>query len=62
MHGRQCAHAGRNCTCGRAPGRSIHDAVMDRRRAEGKLFNLEKRLDSELLPGTVGIAHTRWAT
>ncbi|ANP85520.1 glutamine--fructose-6-phosphate transaminase (isomerizing) [Rhizobium leguminosarum] len=41
---------------------TIHDGVMDRRRAEGKLFNLEKRLDIEPLPGTVGIAHTRWAT
>ncbi len=41
---------------------TIHDGVMDRRRAEGKLFNLEKRLDSEPLPGIVGIAHTRWAT
>jgi len=41
---------------------TIHDGVMDRRRAEGKLFNLEKRLDTEPLPGTVGIAHTRWAT
>src|SRR6478735_5898342 len=41
---------------------TIHDGVMDRRRAEGKLFNLEKRLDSEPLPGTTGIAHTRWAT
>ncbi|WP_416066223.1 glutamine--fructose-6-phosphate transaminase (isomerizing) [Rhizobium sp. ZK1] len=41
---------------------TIHESVMDRRRAEGKLFNLEKRLDSEPLPGTTGIAHTRWAT
>ncbi|EJZ21519.1 glutamine--fructose-6-phosphate transaminase (isomerizing) [Rhizobium sp. Pop5] len=41
---------------------TIHQGVMDRRRAEGKLFNLEKRLDSEPLPGTIGIAHTRWAT
>ncbi|MFB2606420.1 glutamine--fructose-6-phosphate aminotransferase, partial [Rhizobium phaseoli] len=41
---------------------TIHEGVMDRRRAEGKLFNLEKRLDAEPLPGTVGIAHTRWAT
>lgn len=41
---------------------TIHEGVMDRRRAEGKLFNLEKRLDSEPLPGTTGIAHTRWAT
>ncbi|MBO9194130.1 glutamine--fructose-6-phosphate transaminase (isomerizing) [Rhizobium sp. 16-449-1b] len=41
---------------------TIHDGAMDRRRAEGKLFNLEKRLDSEPLPGMTGIAHTRWAT
>lgn len=41
---------------------TIHEGVMDRRRAEGKLFNLEKRLDSEPLPGSTGIAHTRWAT
>lgn len=41
---------------------TIHEGVMDRRRAEGKLFNLEKRLDSDPLPGTTGIAHTRWAT
>ncbi|MDL2398652.1 glutamine--fructose-6-phosphate transaminase (isomerizing) [Rhizobium mayense] len=41
---------------------TIHNGVMDRRRAEGKLFNLEKRLDVEPLPGVTGIAHTRWAT
>src|SRR6478736_9621362 len=41
---------------------TIHEGRMDRRRAEGKLFNLERRLDSEPLPGTIGIAHTRWAT
>lgn len=41
---------------------TIHDGAMERRRAEGKLFNLEKKLDDEPLPGTVGIAHTRWAT
>ncbi|MBB5572513.1 MULTISPECIES: glutamine--fructose-6-phosphate transaminase (isomerizing) [Rhizobium] len=41
---------------------TIHNGVMDRRRAEGKLFNLEKRLDVEPLPGATGIAHTRWAT
>ncbi len=33
-----------------------------RRRAEGKLVNLESLLQSEPLPGTVGIGHTRWAT
>jgi glucosamine--fructose-6-phosphate aminotransferase (isomerizing) len=41
---------------------TIHDGKLDRRRAEGKLFNLEKKLDGEPLPGTIGIAHTRWAT
>ncbi|HEY0122815.1 MAG TPA: glutamine--fructose-6-phosphate transaminase (isomerizing) [Rhizobium sp.] len=41
---------------------TIHDGVMDRRRAEGKLFNLEKRLEAEPLAGVTGIAHTRWAT
>lgn len=41
---------------------TIHDGAMDRRRAEGKLFNLEKKLAGEPLPGNIGIAHTRWAT
>ncbi|MBR0555583.1 glutamine--fructose-6-phosphate transaminase (isomerizing) [Ciceribacter sp. L1K23] len=41
---------------------TIHDGAMDRRRAEGKLFNLEKKLSEEPLAGTIGIAHTRWAT
>ncbi|CUX16603.1 L-glutamine:D-fructose-6-phosphate aminotransferase [Agrobacterium deltaense Zutra 3/1] len=41
---------------------TIDNGAMDRRRAEGKLFNLEKRLSEEPLPGLVGIAHTRWAT
>ncbi len=36
--------------------------AMDRRRAEGKLFNLEKLVSEQPLPGVVGIAHTRWAT
>jgi len=35
---------------------------IDRRRAEGKLVNLEARLKSEPLAGTIGIGHTRWAT
>ncbi|MFG3593220.1 glutamine--fructose-6-phosphate transaminase (isomerizing) [Bradyrhizobium sp. RDI18] len=35
---------------------------LERRRAEGKLKNLEKRLDAEPLKGHTGIGHTRWAT
>ncbi|WP_157218745.1 glutamine--fructose-6-phosphate transaminase (isomerizing) [Flavisphingomonas formosensis] len=41
---------------------TIHDGVLDRRRAEGKLDNLAKKLFAEPLPGEIGIAHTRWAT
>ncbi len=35
---------------------------IDRRRAEGKLVNLDARLKDSPLEGTTGIGHTRWAT
>src|SRR5271165_5490750 len=35
---------------------------LTRRRAEGKLKNLEKRLVESPLLGKIGIGHTRWAT
>jgi glucosamine--fructose-6-phosphate aminotransferase (isomerizing) len=35
---------------------------LERRRAEGKLDNLARELAEHPLSGTVGIAHTRWAT
>jgi len=41
---------------------TIHDGAIDRRRAPGKLDNLATVLRESPLPGTTGIAHTRWAT
>ena len=41
---------------------TLQNGKLDRRRAEGKLINLEKRLAGEPLPGVIGIGHTRWAT
>lgn len=41
---------------------TVEGGAIDRRRAEGKLRNLEKRLISAPLAGRTGIGHTRWAT
>ena len=41
---------------------TIQRGELARRRAEGKLINLERRLKDEPLEGTIGIGHTRWAT
>jgi len=41
---------------------TIDHGELVRRRAEGKLDNLARELSQEPLGGTIGIAHTRWAT
>ena len=41
---------------------TVESGKLERRRAEGKLRNLEKRLLTEPLAGRTGIGHTRWAT
>src|SRR6187397_2197897 len=41
---------------------TIDHGELVRRRAEGKLDNLARELAQEPLGGTIGIAHTRWAT
>ncbi|MEA2912066.1 MAG: hypothetical protein QOJ15_4147 [Bradyrhizobium sp.] len=41
---------------------TLDNGHLERRRAEGKLKNLEVRLRDEPLGGDAGIGHTRWAT
>src|SRR5215468_11038395 len=41
---------------------TLEGGKLARRRAEGKLKNLENRLAREPLAGRIGIGHTRWAT
>ncbi|MEL6743975.1 MAG: glutamine--fructose-6-phosphate transaminase (isomerizing) [Pseudomonadota bacterium] len=41
---------------------TLSDGALNRRRAEGKLRNLESRLDGDPMAGSIGIGHTRWAT
>ncbi len=41
---------------------TLEQGKLERRRAEGKLKNLERRLHEAPLAGHTGIGHTRWAT
>ncbi|MEO1642565.1 MAG: glutamine--fructose-6-phosphate aminotransferase, partial [Pseudomonadota bacterium] len=41
---------------------TLNGGKLDRRRAAGKLKNLEDLLGAEPLSGATGVGHTRWAT
>lgn len=41
---------------------TLNNSAIERRRAEGKLANLDARLKETPLGGNIGIGHTRWAT
>ena len=41
---------------------TLENGRLERRRASGKLFNLQELVEAEPLHGHIGIGHTRWAS